>query len=625
MVTTTDKTNRILIIDDEFSIREALSVALKGSYDIRTASNALDGLKIISSDPHFDIVIMDIKMPNMDGISALEEIKKIQPDTEVVMITAYASLHTAQQALQCGALDYIIKPFDYEDMKNIIHKGITKRKKLIKKEEKHATLMKLVQKRTKDLKITGELLKTLYTYANDGIIIMNKAGVIINANEQASKIYGYHEGRLLGQHIRILEVDPHTSMLEERMMRLLNGEALLFETEHRKKDGTLITLEISSKAIQVDDEVYIQSIHRDITEKKRLQGQLLHAQKMESIGRLSGGIAHDFNNIVASIAGFTQLMLDYKEELPPDVIELIRMIEGSSKMGSSMISKLLSFARRGQLEITALSLNTVIDETVDMVERLMRNIEIIKDLNHSIPRLKADRSKMDQIIMNLIINARDAMPDGGKIIIKTDLVELNGKNLNISTSVKEGQYICLRVQDTGIGIPEDNLQNIFEPFFTTKEEGKGTGLGLATIWGIVKEHGGYITVDSTVGTGTTFMIYVPASRTKVLVIDDEIPVLRLIKDVLYKNGYDATVFADPTQFNDFYKENWKKIDLVIADTIMPSVDAASFIKNLTSLNSQIKIIALTGLSADEVEDVNIVLKKPVEPSQLLSSLKELFP
>ena len=621
---TADKLNRILVIDDEFSIREALNIALKDTYDVTTAPSAADGLKLISSNPEFDVVITDIRMPNMDGISALRKIKQSQPDIEVIIITAYASIQTAQKALQCGALDYIVKPFDFNVVKKIISKGIAKRKDAIEQKQKQATLEKAFSQTNKDLKITGQLLETLYKYANDGIIIMDRTGTIINANELASKIYGYDEGQLLGQNIQILELDANKSILEERILRLLNGEALVFEMEYCRKDGTKINLEISSKAIRADDDVYIQSIHRDITEKKRLQSQLLHSQKMESIGRLAGGIAHDFNNIVSAITGFTQLILEDEKELSPDVTSMVRMIETSSRMGNSMISRLLNFARRGQLEITSLDLNAVINETIDMIERLLSNIEIIRDLDSSIPRVKADRSKMDQVIMNLLINARDAMPKGGKIIVKTALVQLDNSVIKIPVSIKEGEYICLRVQDTGMGIPEENLNRIFDPFFTTKEEGKGTGLGLATIWGIVKEHSGYITVESTVGRGTNFVIYLPPSPTKILVIDDEIPVLQLIKEVLNKNGYDATVFNDYRQFNNYYRENCQELALVIMDTIMPYVEADSLVKELKSLNPHIKIIALTGLDAPEYGDALRVLKKPVDPSNLISILKEIL-
>ncbi len=617
------KSNRVLIVDDEFSIREALNMALKDTYEITTASNAVEGLSIISSRQDFDVVIMDIRMPNMDGISALKTIKETHPDAEVIIITAYASIQTAQEALQYGALDYVLKPFDCNVIKNIINKGIAKRGEAVEKKQKQATLEKAFSQANKDLKITGQLLKTLYQYANDGIIITDRTGKIINANEQVSAIYSYDEEQVLGKHVESLEPGVDKAVLEERMQRLLSGEALVYESEYCRGDGAKINLEISSKAISVDDEVYIQSIHRDITEKKRLQSQLLHSQKMESIGRLAGGIAHDFNNIVSAISGFAQLILEYERELSPDIVSLVRMIESSSKMGNSMISKLLSFARRGKLEITSLKINAVIEETIDMIGRLMRNIEIIKDLHQSIPRVNADRSKMDQVIMNLLVNARDAMPNGGRITVKTSLVRLNSNIIKVPASIKEGEYICLSVEDTGTGIPRENLTRIFDPFFTTKEEGKGTGLGLATVWGIVKEHSGYITVDSTVGKGTTFTIYLPLSPVKIVVLDDEIPVLRLIKDILNKNGYDATVFNDSEQFRSYYRENNDKLAVAIIDTIMPSVETGSLIRELQSVNPHINIIALTGLDALEFGNAVSVLKKPVDVSLLLSLLQEI--
>lgn len=616
------KSSKVLIVDDEFSIREALNMALKDTYEITTASNAVEGLRIISSRQDFDVVIMDIRMPDMDGISALKTIKNSYPDAEVIIITAYASIQTAQEALQYGALDYVLKPFDCNAIKNIINKGIARRGEAAENKQKQATLEKAFSQANKDLKITGQLLKTLYQYANDGIIITDKTGKIINANEQVSKIYGYDEEQVLGKRVESLEPGVNKTVLEERMQRLLSGEALVYESEYCRADGTKINLEVSSKAISVDDEVYIQSIHRDITEKKRLQSQLLHSQKMESIGRLAGGIAHDFNNIVSAISGFTQLILEHEKELSPDIVNLVRMVESSSKTGNSMISRLLSFARRSKLEITSVDINAVIEETIDMIGRLMRNIEIIKDLTQSIPKVNADRSKIDQVIMNLLVNARDAMPNGGRITFRTFLVQLNSGVIKVPTSIKEGEYICLSVEDTGTGIPNENLTRIFDPFFTTKEEGKGTGLGLATVWGIVKEHSGYITVDSTVGKGTTFSIYLPLLPAKIVVLDDEIPVLQLIKDILNKNGYDVTVFNDVEQFRNYYGENSDTLAVVIIDTIMPSVETGSLIRELQSLNPHINIIALTGLDAPDFGEAVRALKKPLNASLLISLLQE---
>lgn len=502
--------NNILIIDDELGPREALRMILKEKYTVTTAASAREGLEIISKAPHFDVVILDIKMPEMDGISALKELKKMNVNAEVVMVTAYASLETARQAIQCGALDYLIKPFDHKDVLNIVEKGVEKRLTAIEQKQKQTSLENLVREQTKDLEITGQLLRTLYENANDGIILFNKNGMIIDANRQASHMLGYDNGQLLGINMENLEIENNKPLFRERLSRLLKGESLIYETRLYRRDGSFMDVEISSKAITVDENFIIQSIHRDISEKKKLHAQLLYSQKMESIGILAGGIAHDFNNVLTLIMGNTQLLLLHDQKnLSHEFREKLRLIESSTQLGASLASKLLNFARRGKLNISVFDINTAFEETVDMFSRLLSDIKIVKIFDHSLPSIEADRGKIDQLIMNLLLNAKDAMPYGGVITIRTGIAEITNDHPELPPSAKKGTYLYFSVSDTGVGIPEENLKSIFEPFYTTKAEGKGTGLGLFMICDTLKEHGGYITARSEPGKGSTFTAYLP--------------------------------------------------------------------------------------------------------------------
>ncbi len=509
LIMDTKTLNNILIIDDELGPREALRMILKEKYAVKTAASAKEGLEIISKTPHFDVVILDIKMPEMDGISALRELKKMNVDTEVVMVTAYASLETARQAIQCGALDYLIKPFDHKDVLNIVEKGIEKRGTAFEQKQKQTSLEKLVREQTKDLEITGQLLRTLYENANDGIILYNKNGMIIDTNHQASRMLGYDDGQLLGINLENLEVEQNKPLFRERLSRLLKGESLIYETKQYRRDGSLMDVEISSKAITVDENRIIQSIHRDISEKKKIHAQLLYSQKMESIGILAGGIAHDFNNVLTLIMGNTQLLLLDEETLSHESLEKLRLIESSTQLGASLASKLLNFARRGKLNVSSFDINTAFEETVDMFSRLLSDIEIIKIFDHSLPFIEADRGKIDQLIMNLLLNAKDAMPDGGVITLRTGSVEITDDHPELPSFAKKGTYMYFSVSDTGVGIPEENIKSIFEPFYTTKAEGKGTGLGLFMICDTLKEHGGYVTARSALGKGSTFTAYLP--------------------------------------------------------------------------------------------------------------------
>lgn len=503
-------------------------------------------------------------------------------------------------------------------------------------QKKH--LEDLVAERTKELRKSEAMLNTLFENANDGIVIMEADGTIINVNQKACEIHGADKKSLIGTNIERLEVEGNRRLWRERMERLINGEALLFETVHYRKDGSRISLEVSSKAIEIDGRLLIQSFHRDITEKKRLHAQLLHSQKMESIGTLAGGIAHDFNNILTSILGYTDLIFEHGN-VSPEMATKLRVIESSARKGSIMVSKLLSFARRGVIEAAPFNINSVIEDTLEMLARLIpKDISIEKDLDNSIPPVKGDVGQIEQILMNLVINAKDAMPDGGRLAIKTSLVELGGDSLRIAADVKEGPYINLTISDTGAGIPEEHIHRIFEPFFTTKEKGKGTGLGLAMVYGIVKEHEGYITVDSTLGKGTTFNIYLPAvehfdvagaeadlGAKTILVIDDEIPVLETIRETLVKSGFNVIINDNPIRGLEYFKEYSSRIDLVITDIVMPMMDGAELIRNLREVDPDVKIVATTGFSKD-IGNVAVegFLKKPFLSSKLLSVVREVL-
>ncbi len=501
----------------------------------------------------------------------------------------------------------------------------------------------VVKERTRELRKSETLLKTLYENANDGIVITDKFGLIINTNNQAAEMHGFEKDQLAGMNIELLELKKNQEIWRERMGRLLNGEALIFETEHYKRDGSTIFLEISSKAVEIEGEMVIQSILRDITEKKKLHHQLLHSQKMESIGTLAGGIAHDFNNILTSILGFTDLIIE-SDKPSNDVVSKLRVVESSARKGTAMISKLLSFARKGSIEAVPFMVNPVIEGTLEMLSRLIpKDIAIKRQLNNKIPAAKGDVNQIEQVLMNLIINARDAMPEGGEISISTDAVELGAGDLDIGIDVRKGRYVRMTLNDTGKGIPREHLDRIFEPFFTTKEAGKGTGLGLAMVYGIIKEHGGYITVDSRAGRGTAFDIYLPATdmlvaarehevrptkgvaANKILVIDDEIPVLELIKQTLLNNGFDVIVFNNPLQGLEYFKSNTSRVELVITDMVMPSMGGAQLINSVRELNPDVKIIAITGFAeALAGAEIDGFLKKPFQRSRLLSEVNKIL-
>jgi len=505
-------------------------------------------------------------------------------------------------------------------------------------------LEELVQERTKELSISEQKFRGLFDNANDGVVVLDKNGIIINVNNKFCELHGFDSSALIGMHFRFLEVEDHKEEKEERLKRILNGEPLVFETEHYKRDGGRILLEVSSKGIEIGGELYVQSFHRDITEKKAIQEQLMHSQKMESVGTLTGGIAHNFNNLLTAILGYSELLKEYSN-LDDESRHRVQSIESAARRAGILVSKLMSFSRREPSEVLPLNLNDLLNDSVKLFEGVIdKRIGLKASLGEKLPTIEGDPSQLEQVVMNLLVNARDAMPDGGLITVKSDVVEIQ-KDHGMPAYIMPGSYVLLTVSDTGCGIPKDILNRIFEPFFTTKERGKGTGLGLATVYGVVKDHKGYITVQSEIDKGTTFDVYFPISGKavytpvrvhqsalmgyeKILVVDDEEEVLNFMQDILEGHGYRVLPANNPLAAADIFKKLSGEIQLVITDVIMPLMAGKELIENLKSIRPDIKIIVVSGYSGEQINKESLkiddFIKKPFEIYQLLSSIRRIL-
>jgi PAS domain S-box-containing protein len=507
-------------------------------------------------------------------------------------------------------------------------------------------LENLVTERTKELNKSEQWHRSLYENATDGIVVLDRNGIIVNANEKACDMHGFTKEALLGAHIKLLESEDRREQMAERLRRILEGESLVFETLHNKKDGSPIYLEISSKAITIDGEPFIQSFYRDISEKKKLQEHLIQSQKMESIGVLAGGIAHDFNNILTAILGHTEI-LRHDEELSGTAINSLNVIEEASRRAGRMISQLLGFARKSKYEFRPLNLNDVVYDTVKLLERIIDKTNSMSvDLDSHLPLIRGDINQIEQVIMNLIVNARDAMPKGGRISIMTAARTVAKDTPDVPPYVPPGEYVLLGVADTGIGIPDNIRNSIFEPFFTTKEKGKGTGLGLSTVYGAVKEHKGYISLKSEVGAGSVFTIYLPVSRTAgsrerkepasslngretLLIVDDEESILRSIQNSLTGHGYTVFAVNDAVEALNLFESRAREIAMVLTDIVMPRLDGREFIRRIKTINPETKILAVSGhanyiAEKEDIKNINGFLQKPFEAAYLLSTVRRIL-
>lgn len=507
-------------------------------------------------------------------------------------------------------------------------------------------LKDMVEERTKALHESEQWHRSLFENATDGIVVVDRNGIIVNINDKACEMHGFSREALIGTHIGLLERDENRDKMSARMRRIIDGEALVFEATHNKKDGSAFYLEISSKAITIGNAIYLQSFYRDITEKKKMQQHLFQSQKMESIGVLAGGIAHDFNNILTAILGHADIIRRFTS-LDEKAGRSLTVIEDASRKAGRMISKLLGFARKSKYELTPINLNDVVYDTVKLIEQVIdKTISLNVELDHRLPLVQGDANQMEQIIMNFIVNARDAMPSGGRIVIKTSALTVVKGMLDVPPYVQPGDYVVLKVSDTGTGIPEDIVNKIFEPFFTTKEQGKGTGLGLSMVYGAIKDHQGYLSVQSTVGVGSVFTVYVPAaeaaasagknktlSATKgketLLVVDDEEGILDVMREALEGNGYKVFATSESTVALDIYRRIFHETALVITDVVMPSMDGKELIRQIKNINPAVKVLAVSGFmkyaaDKEEIRDIEGFLQKPFESYYLLSVVRRIL-
>jgi PAS domain S-box-containing protein len=513
--------------------------------------------------------------------------------------------------------------------------------------EKYSTQLELlVQERTHELNKSEQWHRSLFENATDGIIVLDKNGIIVNTNEKVCEMHGFSKEALVGAHIKLLEESENKEKIAERLRLILGGESIVYETRHNKKDGTPIDFEISAKAITIGNELFIQSFYRDITERKKFQEHLLQSQKMESVGVLAGGIAHDFNNILTAILGHTEI-IRRNSQLDVKATNSLGIIEDASRRAGRMISKLLGFARKSKYEIVPLNLNDVVYDTIKLLERVIdRTIEMTVELDSHLPFVQGDTNQIEQIVMNLMVNARDAMPRGGKIVIKTAVVDVKQGMPDVPAYILPAEYVVLSIADTGTGIPEDIVNKIFEPFFTTKERGKGTGLGLSMVYGAVKEHKGYITVQSEPGAGTNFTVYLPASRAAapalakeqvasvsgnetLLIVDDEEAILNAVREALTSHGYKVFAISDSPSALNIFRKIPQEIALVISDIAMPKMDGKELIKQVKGIKPEIKIIAMSGhtkyiADKDGIREIDGFLKKPFESQYLLSVVRRIL-
>ncbi len=489
--------------------------------------------------------------------------------------------------------------------------------------------------------------------AENVVLITDAGGRMIFVNPAFERVYGLPAGSALGQTPRILKSGKHDRAFYEAFWKsMLSGAGFHGEMVNRAGDGKLITVEVSANAILDDKGAVLGffAVQHDVSERKLLEAQFMQSQKMEAVGRLAGGIAHDFNNLLTAILGYSEML----ERNPPagSTGEYAGQIRRAAESAASLTRQLLVFSRKQSFAVEVLDLNDLVRESQRILERVIgKNVEIRIDLDPSLGAVKVDRGQIAQVLMNLAVNARDAMPKGGTLTIKTENVDIEESYVPATVLLATpGRYVLVSVTDTGTGMDEATRSRMFEPFFTTKETDKGTGLGLSTVYGIVKQSGGFLWVYSEPGRGTIFKVFLPRASADVtrkaaaeprpepvargtgtiLLVENEEAVRSFIRLTLEEAGYAVLEAARGEDALETARRRSERIDLLVTDSVLPGIGGPELAGRLAAIHPETRILFISGYAGSSVLrdgaaiDDTAFLQKPFSAGVLTRRIRELL-
>jgi two-component system cell cycle sensor histidine kinase/response regulator CckA len=642
---------KILIVDDELRICESLVYLLKTKdYDVKTATCGQDALALIAENL-FDLAVLDVHLPDMLGTDLMEKIKARNQDISVIVITGDANLDSALAALRCGAYDYLRKPFEFEEFLKTVENALNQ--KALKRER---------DKINHKLYHSEERYRYLVQNSPDIIYTLDADGNFTFLSEALEHLLGFTVNELIGKHYTtvVCEEDRGKAQwfFDERRSRdrATSGIELRLKTggdgQHNDSARRYLTVELKSMGIYEasarDGErqhVGTHGVIRDISERQRLHAQLQNAERMESLGTLAGGIAHDFNNLLMGIQGRSSLIAMDLEDTHP-VLEHLHAIDNYIRSATHLTKQLLGLARGGKYEVKPTDINELVLKSANMFGRTKKEITIETRFHDENIIVDADRRQIEQVLLNLYVNAWQAMPEGGTMRLETTSVLLGEKDCK-PYQVESGRYAHVSVTDTGIGMDQKTLQHIYDPFFTTKEKSRGTGLGLASAYGIIKNHAGIIHASSKPGYGTTFNIYLPISERSVvrerssegkinsgsetiLLVDDEDMIIEVGQALLKKLGHQVITAKSGEEALEVVHRMGFGVDLVILDMIMPGMDGGRTFDRIREICPEIPIMLASGYAINgQAEEImsrgcNGFIQKPFSVSELSQKLRHIL-
>ncbi len=633
---------KVLLVDDDeddYIITRDLILRIAGRYRLDWVNNFQAALEAIQRREH-DIYLLDYRLGERTGLDLLRESQQFNARAPMILLTGQGDHEVDMQAMKAGAADYLVKgQLNADILDRAIRYAI---------KGKHAE---------ENLRRDRDLISRIMETSPVGIVVADQTGKITFANHRAEEVIGLPKDAVARGACSVLDwrtTDPEGHPLpgqKQPLKKVLESGLPVQDVHHAidRSDGHRTLLSTNATPLfdaagKIDGMVITVE---DITERLMLEAQLRQSQKMESVGQLAAGVAHDINNILTVIQGHAGLLLN---AVPPgtDSTRSVKQISAAAERAASFIRQLLTFSRKQIFRSKILDLNAVLQNLKSMLPRLIgEDITLEIQCQADLPCIQADAGMVEQIVMNLAVNSRDAMPKGGKFTITTSAAEIDVAYQRQHPEAILGWFACLTVSDTGCGMEPKVLQRIFEPFFTTKEVGKGTGLGLATVYGVVKQHHGWIEVQSEIGVGTTFKVFLPvagkASETPaapsvksetvkggketLLLVEDEIGLLELVREILQQYEYRVLIASSGVEALRVWDESNGQVDLLLTDMIMPGgMTGSDLAMELKKRKPGLKVIYASGYSSaltgkEFTTGENIFLAKPYQPNQVAQLIR----
>ena len=633
---------RVLILEDNpRDAKLTASVLEGGGYTVQVeVTDSPEVFRESLEKTEYDVILADFNLRNWTALDALEILKRSGKHVPLIVVTGAIGDEAAVECIKRGAADYVLK--DRPARLPLEVRRALEEKRL--REERKRAEEALIEER--------HLLRTLMDNLPDVIYFKDRESRFTRINKAHAKGFGLSDpAQAIGKTDFDFFAEEHARQAfadEQEIIR--TGQPILAKEEKEAwPDGRETWVSTTKMPLRDANGNILGTfgVSRDVTERKSLEGQLRQTAKIEAIGRLAGGVAHDFNNLLTIISGYGQLL---QERLSPEALGPVEEILKASDRAATLTRQLLAFSRRQILAPQVLDLNSVVANMEKMLGRLIgEDIELATVQQPGLGRVKADPGQIEQVIMNLVVNSRDAMPEGGKITIETANVHLDKTYARRHPGATPGPQVMLAVSDTGMGMDAETLTHVFEPFFTTKEKGKGTGLGLATVYGIVKQSAGYIWVYSEPGRGSTFKIYLPrveepgreaepakagselakGSET-VLVVEDEEGVRSLVCETLESHGYKVLEARGADDALSIFEQYAEPIHLLLTDVVMPQMGGKELAKRLSSVHPETKVLYMSGYTDNAIVRHGVLeggtpfLQKPFVPQTLVRKVRQVL-